>query len=32
VLGSCDDGWCELIVGGRDGWVRAERLWGAGEP
>ena len=32
TLGECDDGWCELIVGGRSGWVRAERLWGAGEP
>jgi SH3-like domain-containing protein len=32
VLGSCDDGWCELEVGGRKGWVRASRLWGAGDP
>ena len=32
ALGECDDGWCELDVGGREGWVRAERLWGAGEP
>jgi SH3-like domain-containing protein len=31
-LGKCDDGWCELDVGGREGWIRAERLWGAGEP
>ena len=32
ALGNCDDGWCELLVGGRKGWVRAERLWGAGDP
>lgn len=32
ALGDCEDGWCELDVSGREGWVRAERLWGAGEP
>lgn len=32
ALGACDKGWCEFDVGGREGWVRAERLWGAGEP
>ena len=32
ALGDCEAGWCELDSGGRDGWVRAERLWGAGEP
>ena len=31
-LGECEAGWCELDVTGREGWVRAERLWGAGEP
>lgn len=31
-LGDCEAGWCELGAGGREGWVRAERLWGAGEP
>lgn len=31
-LGRCDDGECELDVGGRKGWVSAARLWGAGEP
>jgi SH3-like domain-containing protein len=31
-LGECEDGWCKLDVAGREGWVRAERLWGAGEP
>ena len=29
---SCDLGWCKIDVGGRVGWVRQERLWGAGEP
>lgn len=32
ALGECEDDWCELDVGGRRGWVRAERLWGAGKP
>jgi SH3-like domain-containing protein len=32
ALGSCDEGWCELDVSGRKGWIRAERLWGAGDP
>jgi SH3-like domain-containing protein len=32
ALGDCEAGWCELDVAGREGWVRAERLWGAGEP
>jgi SH3-like domain-containing protein len=31
-LGDCDAGWCEFDVGGRKGWVRQSRLWGAGEP
>lgn len=31
-LGDCDLGWCQFDVGGRKGWVRADRLWGAGEP
>lgn len=31
-LGECADGWCRFDVRGREGWVRAERLWGAGEP
>ncbi len=31
-LGDCDAGWCSLDVEGHDGWVPAERLWGAGEP
>lgn len=32
ALGDCEGGWCRLDVGGRRGWVRANRLWGAGEP
>ncbi len=31
-LGDCDKGWCGLTVGPRKGFVREERLWGAGEP
>lgn len=31
-LGDCEAGWCELLVGKRKGWVRQQRLWGAGEP
>lgn len=32
VLGDCEAGWCELTVAKRTGWIRAARLWGAGEP
>ena len=32
ALEGCEDGWCELNVDGHKGWVREERLWGAGEP
>ena len=32
ALGDCEAGWCEFTVGSRKGWVRAARLWGAGEP
>ncbi|MEC9066997.1 SH3 domain-containing protein [Pelagerythrobacter marinus] len=31
-LGECEAGWCRFDVAGRAGWIRAERLWGAGEP
>ena len=31
-LGNCVDGWCELDVAGHVGWVRQDRLWGAGDP
>ncbi|MXO85407.1 hypothetical protein GRI38_05130 [Altererythrobacter aurantiacus] len=33
VVGSlvrCEDGWCRIAVGERRGWVRQDRLWGAG--
>ena len=32
ALGDCEDGWCRFDVNGRQGWVRSERLWGAGAP
>ena len=32
VLGDCENGWCELAVGNRNGWIQQARLWGAGEP
>lgn len=32
ALGKCEAGWCQLDIEGHKGWVRAERLWGAGEP
>jgi SH3-like domain-containing protein len=31
-LGKCDAGWCEIDVGGREGWILEDRLWGVGEP
>lgn len=31
-LGKCADGWCEFAVTGHRGFVRQDRLWGAGEP
>ncbi|MFC4255888.1 SH3 domain-containing protein [Croceibacterium xixiisoli] len=31
-LGDCDNGWCRFDVTGRNGWVREDRLWGAGQP
>ncbi|WP_324260588.1 SH3 domain-containing protein [Altererythrobacter sp. H2] len=30
-LGKCEYGWCKFDVGGRVGWVRAERLWGSSD-
>jgi len=32
TLGACERGWCEFDSEGRAGWIREERLWGAGEP
>jgi SH3-like domain-containing protein len=32
-LGDCSEGWCRFDLGnGRAGYVRQDRLWGAGEP
>ena len=31
VLGSilkCENGWCEMEIGGFNGWIRAENIWG----
>ena len=28
-LGTCREGWCEVDVAGRKGWINAARLWGA---
>lgn len=32
VLDECENGWCRFDVAGRAGWIRSERLWGAGDP
>ncbi len=32
LLGKCESGWCGLDVEGHKGFVRQERLWGAGAP
>lgn len=32
ALGSCKSGWCEVAVRGRAGYMRSDRLWGAGHP
>lgn len=32
ALGECEEGWCEFDVEGHAGWIRENRLWGAGEP
>ena len=29
-LGDCEAGWCAMEIDRRDGFVRADRLWGAG--
>lgn len=31
-LGDCEPGWCKFDVGGRVGWVQADRLWGSSAP
>jgi len=32
ALGDCEQGWCEFNVSGHKGWVKADRLWGDGDP
>lgn len=32
ILGECRQAWCEIDISGRSGWIREERLWGAGKP
>lgn len=32
ALGDCDEGWCQFSVGPRAGYVRQDRIWGAGNP
>jgi SH3-like domain-containing protein len=32
LLGDCKAGWCRIDVRGHKGFVRQDRLWGAGEP
>ncbi|PKB25568.1 SH3-like domain-containing protein [Novosphingobium kunmingense] len=32
LLDDCDKGWCGVRIGERAGYIRQDRLWGAGEP
>lgn len=32
ALGDCEQAWCEMDVAGHKGWVKADRLWGDGDP
>lgn len=32
LLGECEAGWCRFTLGKRKGFIRQDRLWGAGEP
>ncbi len=32
TLARCDEGWCEVGIGRRVGWIEADRLWGDGAP
>lgn len=32
LIDDCDDGWCQVKIGERSGYIRQDRLWGAGEP
>ncbi len=31
ALGECRDGWCEVAVGGAEGWIPQGEVWGVGE-
>jgi SH3-like domain-containing protein len=31
-IDDCDAGWCQFDVGGRAGFMRADRLWGSAQP
>ena len=31
-LGDCEEGWCQVAIGERAGWIAQDRLWGAGSP
>jgi SH3-like domain-containing protein len=31
-IDDCEDGWCKIDVGGRTGFMRADRLWGSARP
>ena len=32
ALGRCDETWCAVTIGARHGYIRQQRLWGAGNP
>lgn len=32
ALGECESGWCAVDAAGHRGFMRADRLWGSGEP
>ena len=32
AVGKCANGWCKFSVGARKGYVRQDRVWGAGAP
>jgi SH3-like domain-containing protein len=31
-IGKCESGWCKFEVAGRSAWIRADAVWGEGEP
>ncbi|MBS0481085.1 MAG: hypothetical protein JSR96_02840 [Proteobacteria bacterium] len=32
LIGDCDSGWCAVTIGDRKGFMKQDRLWGAGTP